>query len=415
MVSQLQSTQLHRPRLATGLALTMFVIVGTSYSLNAMDRQVFSVLLPQIREEYSFGLSTGGLLATIFGLGVGAGALVAGFLADRYSRKWVMIAGILIYSLFTFLIPLAHGFISMAVYRTVSGIGEGLQQAALYAAVGAYYSSRRATALGALNFGFGSGTVLGPVLGVLIFASTGSWEVPFFIFGAVGFVFIGLIAIVVPRNFTDQVGSTTYAIPEQEDARSQTRQLLNPTVVWVLASAGTAGLAAFGWIAVFPTFVREELGFSTVQGGYVIAAFGVGALVAGFLGGALGDRYDQRRVIAGGLVASAVLAVLLFNVTVSPLTVYAAAFGLGAMLSGFAFVNLYALAQKSVPNHMTGRVSGVFVFTYYSFVALSGYLIGLLVELGGWDLSLWIQMVLVPLVGALMIFAARTSRSPAEL
>jgi MFS family permease len=168
-------------------------------------------------------------------------------------------------------------------------------------------------------------------------------------------------------------------------------------------------LAAFGWIAVFPTYVREELGFSTVQGGYVIAAFGVGALVAGFLGGALGDRYDQRRVIAGGLVGSAVLAVLLFNVTVTPLAVYAAAFGLGAMLSGFAFVNLYALAQKSVPNHMTGRVSGVFVFSYYSFVAVSGYLIGSLVELGGWGLSLWIQMVLIPLVGAVAIFATRTT------
>jgi MFS family permease len=392
-----------------GMALMMFIIVGTSYGLNAMDRQVFSVLLPQIRNEYSFGLSTGGFLSTIFGLGVGAGALVAGFLADRYSRKWVMLAGILIYSLFTLLIPLATGFMSMAVYRTVSGVGEGLQQAALYAAIGAYYSTRRATALGALNFGFGSGTVFGPVLGALIFASTGSWELPFFIFGAAGFVFIGLIAVVVPRNFTDQVGTTSYEIPEQEDARSEMRQLLNPTVVWVLATAGTAGLAAFGWIAVFPTFVQEELGFSTVQGAYVIGAFGVGALTAGFLGGALGDRYDQRRVIAGGLAGAAVLAVLLFNVTVSPVAVYAAAFGLGAMLSGFAFVNLYALAQKSVPNHMTGRVSGVFVFSYYSFVAVSGYLIGSLVELGGWGLSLWIQMVLIPLVGAVAIFATRTT------
>jgi MFS family permease len=385
------------------------VIVGTSYALNAMDRQVFSVLLPQIRDEYSFGLSTGGLLSTIFGLGVGAGALVAGFLSDRYSRKWVMLAGILVYSLFTFLIPLATGFISMAAYRTLSGIGEGLQQAALYAAVGAYYSSRRATALGALNFGFGSGTVLGPILGGLIFASTGSWELPFFIFGAAGAAFIGLIAAAVPRNFTDQVGSTNYPSPGQEVGRPQARRLFNRNVLAVLACAGTAGLAAFGWIAVFPTFVQEELGFSTVQGGYTIAAFGVGALMAGFLGGALGDRYDQRRIIAGALVASAGLAALLFHVTVSPIAVYAAAFGLGAMLSGFGFVNLYALAQKSVPNDMTGRVSGVFVFTYYCFVAVSGYMVGLLVELGGWNLSLWIQLMMIPLVGALAIFAAKPS------
>src|SRR5687767_11061636 len=101
MVTQLQPPPVARPRLRPALAMAMLVIVGTSYTLNAMDRQVFSVLLPQIRDEYSFGLPTGGLLSTIFGLGVGLGALAAGFLADRYSRKWVMITGITVYSLFT--------------------------------------------------------------------------------------------------------------------------------------------------------------------------------------------------------------------------------------------------------------------------------------------------------------------------
>src|SRR5690606_15652110 len=126
-------------------------------------------------------------------------------------------------------------------------------------------------------------------------------------------------------------------------------RLLNRDVIPVLASAGAMGLAAFGWIAVFPTYVREELGFTTVQGSYTIAAFGIGALIAGFLGGYLGDRYDQRHVIAASLVAGTGLAVVLFTVTTSPIPVYLVAFGFGAMASGFAFVNLYALAQSSVP------------------------------------------------------------------
>ncbi len=407
MVTQLQPPQvLSRPRLATGAALVMFIIVGLSYSLNAMDRQVFSVLLPQIRDEYSFGLSTGGLLSTIFGIGVGVGALAAGFLADRYSRKWVMIVGIIVYSLFTLLIPFATGFMSMAAYRTLSGVGEGLQQAALYAAVGAYYSARRATALGALNFGFGTGTVLGPVLGGLMFASSGSWELPFIVFGAVGFLFVALIALVVPRNFTDQAGATPV---EVETADGADVRLLNRDVIPVLGSAGAIGLAAFGWIAVFPTFAREELGFTTVQGGYTVAAFGVGALAAGFLGGYLGDRYDQRHVIASSLVVASGLAAVLFLVTTSPVPVYLAAFGFGAMSSGFAFVNLYALAQSSVPASMTGRISGVFVFVYYGFVALSGYLMGALVERGGWDLGLWVQLVGMPIIGAVVILARRST------
>jgi MFS family permease len=84
----------HYDRLTLGLAVVMLIIVAASYVINAADRQVFFVVLPGISEELSFSLASGGLLGTIFTLGIGVSGLPVGFFLDRYSRKAVMLLGI---------------------------------------------------------------------------------------------------------------------------------------------------------------------------------------------------------------------------------------------------------------------------------------------------------------------------------
>ncbi|MEV4454142.1 MFS transporter, partial [Streptomyces mirabilis] len=66
-----------------------FLLVVLSYMVNAMDRQVFPPLLPNIRAEYGFSLEQGGLLATNFTLGMALAGLPAGYLLDRFRRKTV--------------------------------------------------------------------------------------------------------------------------------------------------------------------------------------------------------------------------------------------------------------------------------------------------------------------------------------
>ena len=77
----------HYDRLTMRLAVVMLVIVAASYVINAADRQVFFVVLPGITEELSFSLASGGLLSTIFTLGIGVCGFPIGFVLDRYSRK----------------------------------------------------------------------------------------------------------------------------------------------------------------------------------------------------------------------------------------------------------------------------------------------------------------------------------------
>ena len=174
------------PRLSRSLALVTLGVLGLSYVLNAMDRQVFPVLLPDIRTEFGFSLAQGGLLATIFTLGIGLAGLPSGYLLDRLSRRAVILMGVGIFSAFTLLTPLAVGYWDMFAYRTLSGVGEAMQNAALFSAVGAYFFANRAMALGSLNFAYGIGSFLGPLLGAHFATAYGTWRAPFFIYGGIG-------------------------------------------------------------------------------------------------------------------------------------------------------------------------------------------------------------------------------------
>ncbi|MEV8308260.1 MFS transporter [Streptomyces flavidovirens] len=84
-----------------------FAVLCASYMLNAMNRQLFYPLLPDIRAELGFSLEQGGLLATGFTLGLALAGLPTGYLADRLSRKAIILVSVLVYSLGTLAIPLA--------------------------------------------------------------------------------------------------------------------------------------------------------------------------------------------------------------------------------------------------------------------------------------------------------------------
>src|SRR5437773_10557341 len=91
-------------------AIAMFGLLLASYVINAMDRQLFPLLVPEVRRQYAFSLSNVGLLSTVFTLGMAVAGLPTSYLLSRCSRKTVMDAGIMLFSACTFLTVMAIGF-----------------------------------------------------------------------------------------------------------------------------------------------------------------------------------------------------------------------------------------------------------------------------------------------------------------
>jgi Major Facilitator Superfamily len=106
--------RMSRTRVGAAAAFVFFTICAATYVVNAADRMIFPVVLRPIAGEYGLTLAQGGFLATIYLLGLGIGGIGTGYLLDRFPRKTIMIAGIVVYSVFTILTALAFGFLDMA-------------------------------------------------------------------------------------------------------------------------------------------------------------------------------------------------------------------------------------------------------------------------------------------------------------
>ena len=394
-------------RTTLSVAVVMLVLVAASYVINAMDRQVFSVVLPPIREDFSFSLAQGGFLSTIFTLGIGLAGVPSGYLLDRYHRKVVMLIGIAIYSVFTILTALALGFLDMSLYRAITGIGESMQNAALFSAVGAYFYSRRAMALGTLNFAYGLGSFFGPLFGGVMLQSTGSWKLPFYVYGVLGLVFIGIIGFFVTRRFTEQEEPPSVTAASVDERMPE--RLLNRNLIIGIITAAIVGTSMYGYLGLYPSFLQEELGFTPTQAGFALSMFGLGALM-GIPAGYLGDRFPQRWVIIGALVGAIVTGYVLFNLITTPLQHNVLSFLEGMFASGFLFVNVYSLMQRSVKTTIIGRASGAFITSLYVPSALAGYLFAFLVGRFDWGGAAIVQLVLIPLIGIVAMLFLDPSR-----
>ncbi|MEQ4209073.1 MFS transporter [Actinopolymorpha sp. B17G11] len=384
-----------------------FGVLCLSYMLNAMDRQIFYPLLPDISSEFGFSLEQGGSLATGFTLGLAIAGLVGGFLTDRLSRRNILVIAVLMYSVGTLGVPLAAGFVDMSAYRLLSGIGEGMHAAAVYAVLGAFFFHRRAVAAGVVGVAFGLGVFLGPLIGTQIVASWGDWRGPFYVFAGVGLVMSVLIVTVVSKRLTEAVTGKAAGSPQAFDhvpASPFNRNTLGLGVACVVS-----GVVFYGFLGLYPTFLQEQHGFTPGQAAFALSMAGFGAMMA-LPAGWLGDRYDQRKLLALGFVGASACTFLAYQVATTPAAHYVLAFLIGTFASGFLFTNCTTAMQRAVRPEHVGRGAGLFMLTYYVGAAFSGLLFARLVGEFGWNgAGLW-QLTVLPIVGVAAVALVKTSR-----
>jgi MFS family permease len=378
-----------------------------SYMLNAMDRQIFYPLLPDISGEFGFSLEQGGTLATGFTLGLAVAGLVGGFLADRLSRRNILVIAVLMYSVGTLGVPLASGFVDMSAYRLLSGVGEGIHAAALYAVIGAFFFHRRAVAAGVVGVSFGLGIFLGPLVGTQIVSAWGDWRGPFYVFAVLGLVMSALMVAVVSKRLTEAVTGTVARSTQAYD--HVPARPLNRNSVGLGIACVVSGLVFYGYLGLYPTFLGEELGFTDGQAAFAISMAGFGAMMA-LPAGWLGDRYDQRKLLAVGFVGASVCTFLAYQVATTPPAHYVLSFLIGTFASGVLFTNCTTAMQRAVRPEHVGRGAGMFMLTYYVGAAFSGLLFAWLVGRLDWDgAGLW-QLTLLPILGIAGLTLVRTSQ-----
>src|SRR5579862_7649918 len=105
-------------------SFVLLSVLTMGYAVYAADRTVLSSVLVPLSSSLSLTNSEIGLLSAAQYIGVTCVVFLAGSISDRYGRWQVILAGLVIFSAFTWLIGLSTNFVEAFTFRFVSGLGE---------------------------------------------------------------------------------------------------------------------------------------------------------------------------------------------------------------------------------------------------------------------------------------------------
>jgi MFS transporter, DHA1 family, inner membrane transport protein len=304
----------------------------------------------------------------------------------------VLQVGIALFSVGTVLTVVASGFSDMLIYRAVTGVGEAMQLTVLLAIAANYFVSHRAAALGSVNFSFGIGAIVSPILGGALLSAYRRWQVPMAVFGFLGFLAIAVIALSVEPWFSESES----AAHERAD-RSGASTLVNRNSILLTLMSLIGGLVIYGYLGMYPTFLREGLKYSPTAAGSVMSIYGLGAL-ASIAGGWFGDRFSPRLVLSVAFFCTAALGYLLFHGSGAFVPQAILSFVWGVIVSGVIYVNLAGYHAKALRSSLASRASGIFVTSLYGSAAVAGYLVGWIATHAGWTTAGEIQISLLSVV-----------------
>jgi ACS family sodium-dependent inorganic phosphate cotransporter len=383
---------------------TIIVLSALAVFICYMDRVIISIAIIPMASDFNWSPEQQGRVLSSFFVGYLLTQVAGGWLAGRYGGKVVLGVGVIFWSLFTMLTPVAAagGLTALLVTRVFMGIGEGITFPSIYAMFGRWIpETERSRAIGILFSTIPLGSVFALLATPWIVMHYG-WEVGFYAFGAVGFVWLIFwyrYAAATPESHPEVSAQELLLIngeglPLSDSPQPLMKTLLSTPAVWaIIVGHFCANWGGYVLLAWMPTYIFKGLGVD-------FAAVGLFTMIPAFFsflalnaGGWLADNLIQRgfnktrvrkimqTVGFGG--SAAVLAVVGYVESV-PLAIALMSLGNifgGAMAGGFG-VNHLDIAPKGAGvimglSNTAGTIPGI----------IGVYISGLILEVtGSWAL-----------------------------
>jgi MFS family permease len=394
------------------------VIVLTAMNLlNYIDRYVPSAVKDLFKKDLGFTDVQTTLPLTAFVIVYMLTSPVFGSLADRWSRKALIAAGVALWSLATAGAALATGFVSFMIARSLVGVGEAAYATISPSLISDYYSPERRNRI--LTFFYVAipvGAALGFTIGGLVGHAYG-WRTAFLVCGLPGLLAAGLVLLIKepPRGGLDPkpVGE----VPSWPEAL----RVLRRTAPYLFAVAGYVAVtwAGGGMADWFPTFLSRYRGMNTAEAGSLTGtATVVGGLAGTLVGGLLAD-WLKRKTRSPYLALSCLSMIPAAGFAILALTARGKlAIGVGILLAQFFmwFYNgpINAIIVNSVAAGMRARAVSMSILSIHLLGdAISPTIIG---EISDRSHNLMNGMVLIPVMMLLgsAIWGIGWRRLPAE-
>jgi MFS transporter, Spinster family, sphingosine-1-phosphate transporter len=342
-------------------ALTLLTALNL---LNYVDRSVLFAVQPLVQTEFHLTNTQVGYLTSAFLGFYMIAAPFTGPLADRYSRKKIIILGAIFWSALTLLTAVTHTYWELLVRHTLVGIGEATFVTIAPTFVADLFpENKRGRIFGVFYLAIPVGTAAGYLLGGKLGPHLG-WRYPFYIAAFPGFL-LALALLFVPEPPRGQFDS----LKETPD-RATLRGLARNPAFWAVTLGMAAGTFSLGGIQVWmPTFLSRVRGYTLESAnltfGKIVVVDGI---LASLAGGWLGDRLLPRMKSSYYFVSAVsmalgvpVMIVALFNK--GPLMVPAIA--VAAFLLLFNTSPLNTALVNSVGAHIRATAIAVNIFIFH--------------------------------------------------
>ena len=177
----------------------MLLLTGLGWLFDAMDTGLIAFVLPLLVKDWGLSPAQAGWIGSVGLIGMALGAVVAGSLADRWGRKKVFTATVLLYSVSTGLCALAWSYESLLVFRFLVGFGLGGELPVAVTLMTEYAPTRlRGRFIVLLESFWGVGWLVAACISYL-FIPTFGWKLAFLL-GALPALYVFLIRLHLPES-----------------------------------------------------------------------------------------------------------------------------------------------------------------------------------------------------------------------
>lgn len=362
----------------------------SGYAMDGFDLLLLGFILPAISADLALNPAQAGSLVTWTLIGAVVGGIAFGILSDYIGRVKVLSWTILLFSVFTGLCALAHGYWDLLIYRTIAGIGLGGEFGIGMALVAeAWPAEKRARASSYVGLGWQLGVLLAALVTPLCLPLLG-WR---------GMFALGLLPALVSFILRRTVGEPETFVTHNRSPRqaSPVRLLVRDwratrTSIGVAVLCSVQNFGYYGLMIWMPSYLAKRFGYGLTQSAMWTACTIVGMAFGIWLFGQLADRLGRRPVFllyqVGAIVMVFVYSqltaplALLFGGAVMGIFVNGMLGGYGALISESYPTQARATAQNVLFN--IGRAVGGFgplavgmLASRYSFSAAIALLAGI--------------------------------------
>ena len=268
------------------------------HTANYVDRQIVAILLQAIKTDMQLSDTQLGMLTGLaFGIFYATLGIPIAYLADRMSRKKIIIASLTLFSLMTYACGLAQNYVQLLLARIGVGVGEAGTSPPSHAMIADMYApSDRATPLAVFALGINLGLFVAFIAGGWI-ADNYGWRTAIQVIALPGFV-LAIIAWFTlkdpPRGMSDDVAGESEAPPLMDTVRYMWR---TPSMRQLLIGSTLIIIVGYGAVAWLPSYFIRVHGMTATQVGMILALMiGFGGAIGTTIGGVVADRLGKKDV-----------------------------------------------------------------------------------------------------------------------